>query len=293
MIIEYSLSRKTNLIVILGLSILISCRTAEKIPEARIKPLSSVRLYKNAEENSFDYKQFRINKINIQLINNENKTSFRASIHAVKDTSVLVSITKLNILLARVQLTPDSIKYVNYFEKVYYSGDYGPIRNLLNYNLNFTTIQAIVSADIFSLFDKKKDLREYKTWIEDGKYVLQSESFWKLTRMEGKGKTQRVEKILKRIEEDIPVIQTFYFDPVTFCVRNVEMDDKTSHRMAKLIFSDYEQVGVKYFPASIDFLLNTGEITIQLFSKLSGFSTEESEFVPLRIPEKFQRIFLN
>ena len=131
MIIAYSSFRKSYLAVVLGFSVFISCRTAEKIPEARIKPLSSVRLYKNAEENSFDYQQFRINKINIQLINNENKTSFRASIHAVKDSSVLVSITKLNILLARVQLTPDSIKYVNYFEKVFYSGEYGPIQNLL------------------------------------------------------------------------------------------------------------------------------------------------------------------
>jgi hypothetical protein len=293
MISECNSSWKAHLAVVLVLSFLISCRTVEKIPVAKIKPIGSIRLYKNAEANSFDYQQFRINRINIQLNKNENRTSFRASIHALKDKSVLISITKLNILLARVMLTPDSVFYVNYFEKVYYRGDYEPIRNLLNFDINFNTIQAIVSADIFSLFDKKKDLREYKTWIEDGKYALQSETFWKLSRMEEKGKTQRVEKILKRIDEDISVVQTFYFDPVTFLVQDVVMEDKTSQRMAKLIFRDYEQVGVKYFPASVDMIYNSGEDDIQLFSKLSGFSTEDGEFVPLRIPEKFQRVYLN
>lgn len=290
---EYFSSWKAYLIIVLISGFLISCRTAEKIPEVRIKPISSLRLYKNAEENTFDYQKFNIGRINIQFKKNENRTSFRASIRAVKDKSVLISITKLNILLAKVMVTPDSIVYVNYLEKNYYSGDYEPIRYILNFDLDFNTIQAIISADIFSLFDKKKDLREYKTWIANEKYVLQSETYWKISRMENRGKTQRAERILKRIEEDIPVVQTFIFNPVTFLAETVEMVDKVTQNRAKLVFADYEKVGVKYFPSSIDMSFQFGEDSMELYSRLSGFSSDSSEFVPLRIPEKFQRIYLN
>ncbi len=279
--------------VVLVFGLLVSCRTTEKIPVTKLRPMNSIRLYKKAEENTFDYHYFNIKKINIQYEKGEARTSFRAGFQAVKDSSILISITKLNFLFARVMLTPDSIFYINYYDKTYYTGDYAPVNNLLNFNLNFNTIQAIVAANIFLLFENEKELREFDTWVEDGMYVLQSEDVRKLSRMEDKGKTQRVERFLKRIGEDIHVIQTFYFDPELFTIRKLVMEDQINLQKAELKFNDYEQVGEKYFPSSINmvFQSNTGSLVIN--TKMSGFSTETGEFIPLRIPDKYQRIYLN
>lgn len=279
--------------VALIFGLLISCRTTEKIPVTKLRPMNSIRLYKKAEENTFDYHHFNIKKINIQYEKGETKTSFRASFLAVKDSSIIISITKLNILLVRVMLTPDSVFYVNYFNKTYYSGDYTPVSKLLNFNLNFNTVQAIAAANIFLLFENEKELREFDTWVENGMYVLQSEDVRKLSRMEDKGKTQRVERFLKRIGEDIRVIQTFYFDPDLFTIRKLVMADQTNQQKASLEFNDYEQIGDKYFPSSVNMLFLSNNETLTLSTKMSGFSTETGEFIPLRIPDKYQRIYIN
>jgi hypothetical protein len=271
---------------------LYSCKTPERIPEVRLKPMNAVKLYKKAEDNTFDYSQFNIRKVNIQYDNGRNKTSFRASVTALKDQSVMVSITKLNILLARVSLSPDSITYINYFDKSYYRGLYEPVCNLLNFDLDFNTIQAIVSANIFSLFEKQKDLREYKTWTESGMYVLQSEAIRKLSRMEARGKTHRMERYLKRKNDEISVIQTFFFDPTLYVIRKLTMEDKNSPRKVTLQFSDYEPVGTKYFPAFVGMVFQSDSVNLEVQATMSGFSIEEGEIIPFKIPERYERISL-
>jgi len=279
--------------MVVVLALMMSCRTTEKITISKPKPLSSVRLYKKAEENTFDFHHFNIKRINILYEKGENKTSFRAGLQAVKDSSILLSVSKLNILLARVMLTPDSIFYVNYFDKSYYAGGYEPVCDFLNFNLDFNTVQAIVSANVFMLFDSQKELREFKTWVEDNMYVLQSEAVRKLIRMEDKGKIQRIQRFVKRMGDEVDVVQTFYFDPELFTVQKVIMEDQTDHQQARLLFSDYEQVGQKYFPSTVEMSFHSEENTLLINAKMSGFSTLSGEFIPLRIPDKYRRIFLN
>jgi hypothetical protein len=279
-------------VALLIFGFLYSCKTPERIPEVRLKPMNAVKLYKKAKDNTFDYSQFNIRKVNIQYDNGRNKTSLRASVTALKDQAVIVSITKLNILLARVKLSPDSITYINYFDKSYFKGLYEPVCNLLNFDLDFNTIQAIVSANIFSLFENQKDLREYKTWTESGMYVLQSETIRKLSRMEARGRTHRMERFLKRKNEEISVIQTFYFDPSLYVIRKLTMEDKNSPRKVTLQFSDYEPVGTKFFPASVGMVFQSDSVNLEVQAKMSGFSIEEGEIIPFKIPERYERIFL-
>ncbi len=86
-----------RLVVILVAGLLFSCKTAENIPGKTIRPLSAVRLFRKAEENSFTYDRFAVKRINIQYDNGESKTSFRAGLTAIRDSSLLFSISKLNI----------------------------------------------------------------------------------------------------------------------------------------------------------------------------------------------------
>lgn len=276
--------------VTIVLIMLVSCKTTEKVVIPKPRPMSSLRLYKKAEDNTFDFQRFNIRRINVQVEKGESRASFRAGIQAVKDSVVLISVSKMNILLARVKLTPDSVSYVNYLNKTYYSGDYEPVSDLLNFTVNFRIVQAIISANIFLLFESQKELREFKTWVENGFYVLQSEAVRKLNRMENKGKTQRMERFMRRMGEDIHVIQTFYFHPGRFTIQKVVMDDQMNHQQAVLLFGEYEEVGGRYFPSSITLNIDSEVNKLMINTKMSGFSTSAGEFIPLRIPAGYQRI---
>jgi len=277
--------------VTIVLIMLVSCKTTEKVVIPKPRPMSSLRLYKKAEDNTFDFQRFNIRRINVQVEKGESRASFRAGIQAVKDSVVLISVSKMNILLATVKLTPDSVSYVNYLNKTYYSGDYEPVSDLLNFTVNFRIVQAIISANIFLLFESQKELREFKTWVENGFYVLQSEAVRKLNRMENKGKTQRMERFMRRMGEDIHVIQTFYFHPGRFTIQKVVMDDQMNHQQAVLLFGEYEEVGGRYFPSSITLNIDSEVNKLMINTKMSGFSTSAGEFIPLRIPAGYQRIF--
>lgn len=279
--------------LILVFSAFFSCKTAEKIPGEKLRPITPVRLYRNAAENMFDYKQFAIKRINIQFDNGKSKTSFRAGIQAWKDESVILSISKLNILIAKIMMTPDSVVFVNYFDKSYFTGDYQPISDLLSFDLDFNTLQAIISANIFTLFEDEKEIRDFQTGTGEGMYTLQSEKVRKISRLEEKGRTQRAERILRRVEEDLHVVETYYFDPHLFLTRKMVMEDKESLRYAEIRFADYERVGEKYFPTSVELDFRSESDLVLVSSKMGGFSTEPSEFVPLKIPVNYQRVFLN
>lgn len=283
----------SSLVVFLFLSQFFSCRTPTTLKETRLRDLSAMRLYKNAEENTFDYERFSIKKINIQFNNGEAKSSFRANIQAIKDSLILLSITKMNILLGRVLLSRDSVLYVNYFEKTYYSGGYDPVHEILRFNLDFTTLQAIISANVFYLFKDEKELREFTTWKENGMYVLQSKAIRKLNRMEDRGRTVRAEKFARRMDEDIQVTETFYFDPELFVVRKLIVENNQSSDRAEFSFSDYEKVGEKYYPASVDLVYSSDKGRVSVNSKMAGFSADSGEFIQLKIPEKYKKIYIN
>jgi len=58
------------------------------------------------------------------------------------------------------------------------------------------------------------------------------------------------------------------------------------------LFNDYEPVGMKYFPASVGMVYRSDSINFEVQTKMSGFSVQEGGFIPLKIPERYERIFL-
>lgn len=140
-------------------------------------------------------------------------------------------------------LTPDSVVFVNYFEKSGYAGGYEPFSRMLGIPLDFQTVQAIVSAHIFSLFDDARELRAYATRIEEGMYVLQPEEEDKLAKLEEKGKEERAGRILRRREEEVRVVQTFFFDPALFVIRKIRLEERETPRVAEMRFDDYQPTG--------------------------------------------------
>jgi len=269
-----------------------SCKTTEKIPEAKLKPMSPARILKNVAESAFDYTHFSVRRINVVIDDGESKTTFRAGLQAVKDREIQVSVTKFNIPLGRISLTPDSILFVNYIERNYISGDYRALSNLLDFDLDFKAVQAILSGNIFSFFDDDDDLRDYRSTIDQGMYMLQSEKIRKLRKIDEKGKSQKMERIIRRLNEDALVVNTFYFDPNLFVLKKMILEDKTNSRKAQLTFGDYTKVGQKYYPGSLDVTFDSEEGRFGVEARMSGFSTERGELTPVRIPERYQRLYL-
>lgn len=271
-----------------------SCRAPKELAVVNLKPMTTGKLLKKIDQNAFDYDYLTIKRINCQFASNQSKASFRINLKAKKDDRMLVAISKLNIPVGRVLLTPDSVIYVNYIDHNYFLDDYTFISDFLNMDVDFNTVQAIISNNAFSYRDDpRNDFKTFDSFIEDGEYVLQSEKTRKIFKMENrmeKGKQQKVERRLKRLDDEALILQKMFFDPFSYSLTKLEITDKTNARSILMDFDDFEKVGGKEYPESIDmnFLSKEQEITMKI--RMSGFSTEEISSFELKIPEKYEEI---
>lgn len=272
-----------------------SCKTTRNLPKVEAKAISTGKLLKKVEKNSFDYESFSIKRISCQFASNSSKATFKINLKALKDKKILVSISKLNIPVGRVLLTPDSVKYVNYLDRNYFVDDYSFLSDFLNIDLDFATIQSILSNNAFSYRNdpRDKDFKTFESFVESGMYVLQSEKERKIYKMDQKGKTGKIERRLKRLDDDALILQKMYFNPASFDLTKLLIVDKTNDRTMEMNFSDFEKVSQKDYPGSIDMSFVSEEENVSLKIRMNGFSTEKIDTISLNIPEKYEQIRVN
>lgn len=276
--------------LVLGLS---SCKTTRVVTTtSTAKPISTNKLIRNIENNAFDYKHLAIKKINCQFDNGKTKTSFKASILAEKDKRVTVMLTKLNIPVGRLWLTPDSVKFINYIEKNYFLDDYSYLSSWLDMDLDFETVHSIISNNIFGLRDEKssKDDSDYEARIDSGMYVLESVKKLKSARKNSKDGERKTTRKPAKMLPDTPVRQSIYIDSETYKLRKIKMEDSVNSRKLNIDFSDFTPVEKQLYPGEIFLNFINPESNIQIRVKLAGFSMEAENEVRFKVPEKYTLI---
>lgn len=280
-------------VVLLALT---SCKTTRVATKTAVaKPISSGKLIRNIENNAFDYKHLSIKKIACQFDNGKTRTSFKASIQAEKDKRITVMLSKLNIPVGRVWLTPDSVKFINYLENTYFLDDYSYLSSVLGMSLDFQTIHAIISNNVFSLRDEKRDNdnNEYEVKIDSGLYVLESVQKLKPAKVNARSGERKPARKSKKILANVPVRQSIFVDPDTYKLRKIKLDDDANSRNLNIEFSDFVAVEKQIYPGEIFLHFVSPESAIQMRVKLGGFSMESEKEVRFRVPEKFTRINTN
>lgn len=278
------------LVWILILIVAASCRGPKELAIGEAKPMSTNKLLKRIEQNAFDYEYLTIRKINCQFSSSQSKSSFRIRLKAKRDEKILVSISKINIPVGRVLLTPDSVIYVNYIDHNYFYDDYSFISDFLNMDVDFKTIQSIISNNAFSYRnDPRDDYKTFDSYVENGQYVLQSEKNRKIYKLDD-SKPQKIERRLRRLDDEALILQRMFFEPRNFSLTRLDIQDKTNNRNILMNFNDFTKVEGKEYPGEIDmeFLSNVEQIEMKI--RMSGFSTDEISSFSVKIPEKYEEI---
>lgn len=269
-----------------------SCRTSRDLSTERLKPLSPEKLLEKVEENAFDYSDLTIRRINVQFSNSSSKTSFRANLKAQKDEKILASISKINIPVARILLTPGDLIYVNYIDRNYFKGDYSFLSNLLNFEFSFETIQAILSNNAVFSYSENSN-QQFNAFVQDGNYVLQSANSRqdvKTGRLKSffAGRGLQASNAGNESESDIE--QTMVFNSRTFVLEKLVFYDPFNEWNMEVNFSDFVRVGRKDYPGTIDFKMVSPDEATELKIKLNGFSTETIDAIDINIPDSYGQI---
>ncbi len=227
--------RKTRSLILICFGYLlitsVACKHKKHIQKTEVKPIaitedttnykcrldykSAKTLRRNTLENEFKFDWVSA-KANVETLIDEKEENFDIKIKIRKDSAMLISIQYLlGLEVAKVLITRDSVKMVNYVQKNYFKGDFNYINDLLNADLDFELLQAVLfgnSADFHDDDTKMKPVADR----QNCRYLLSTERKRKLRKIQsGTAGLKDALQILTLNPDNFKITQNEFIEPAT------------------------------------------------------------------------------
>ncbi|MDO9000533.1 DUF4292 domain-containing protein [Sediminibacterium sp.] len=228
--IKHSINIKLLLITALFVFLFApSCKHREKTIKAQEKVIndtlvgrcklvfkSAKTLSKNVKENEFDF-DWLTAKANVESLVDGKEESFDIRVNIRKDSAMLVTIQYLlGIQVAKILITKDSVKMVNYIQKNYFRGDFIYINEMLNADLDFNVLQAVLFGNSAEFYEDDDLKLKPVTDRENCHYLLSTERKRRLKKLQsGDNDLKKALQILTLNPDNYKIIKNEFSDPST------------------------------------------------------------------------------
>lgn len=251
LLVKYTLLFITTLSILLGIS---SCKNRKKTLKTEPSVVATedtlggkCRLdYKNAKalsryvkENEFKFDWVSA-KANVESLVDDKEESFDIKVSIRRDSAMLVSIQYLlGLQVAKVLITKDSVIFVNYIQKTYFKGDFNYINELLNADLDFDLLQAVLFGNSADFQDDEAKLKPV-TDRQNCRYLLSTER---------KRRLRRIQTGSSDLKE---ALQTLTLNPENYKILKNEFIDPSTNRLFIANYSKFTQKDSVYAPYHVD-----------------------------------------
>jgi hypothetical protein len=200
-------------------------KRTQKTPDAAVKEdstssrcrmdfKSARTLGKHMTENEFSFDWVNA-KANVESNFDGKEESFDIRVSMRKDSAALITIQYLlGLQVAKVLITRDSVKFVDYIHKTYFRGDMNYINDLLNADLDFDLVQAALFGNSAEFYDDEARLKPMADRT-NCVYLLSTERKRRLRKItSGQDDLQEAMQTLT-LRQDYKIIRNEYIDPAT------------------------------------------------------------------------------
>lgn len=275
----------------LGLILLLlsGCKHTEKVViEKKVKMISVRRAVKMVNDNEIKYNTLSVKRVGLTLNNDGDVNSIRGQYKIKRDSIIQVSAQKLTVPVGKLEIRSDSFKVVYHIGKSVITESLGNIGDIIGYDVDFQTIQSILSNHLQSLKQDQKDnqFKDYVLAIEDNMYKISSIRERRFKRFSTN--EDKLERFKQRKEEEHFIKQDIFIDPDIFVIRKVVFQDIDSGRIFSIVYSDFEALGEKWFPGVIRISISGGK-PMELRIELSRVTIDDKEDFGFSIPSRYKR----
>ena len=201
--------------------------------------------------------------------------SFTVNMRARRDSVIWLSITPLlGIEVARVIITPDSVKMMDRIHSSYTVSNFESINKILQLRVNFEIIQSLLWGNFFAY--KKNENRFNSVYTEDKEYVLSSLNKKKLKRS------------LEEVEPNKQVIQDIYVMEDRFRILSVSVVDQKINKSLLTTYEDFRDTPGGLFPFKSKTVI-TAEKNFELQIEYGKLVVGEPQEFPFTIPSSYER----
>ena len=219
--------RKSYLgIVLISLLILGGCKSKQKVAVRESAPQRD-NLIEQVIAVEPSFKSMHLSKMTMNMISGSHEFKLRASVKLITDSIISISIMPLmGIEMYRLTLTPKGFTIVDKLNRKYADATYDYIRNKFGITLDYRSVEALLSNQLFVIPASKKPLTEC--------FVAEREATYQLLRS--------LQKIMERDLE-------FRIDPYGR-ISEVDLTDGSSSMM-KASYSELKKFDSILFPTQV------------------------------------------
>lgn len=175
---------------------------------------TSKALSRHVKEGEFKF-NWVYAKANVESSIDGRDESLDIKLSIKKDSAILISIRYiLGLEVAKVLITKDSIKMVNYINKNYFKGDFNYINDLLNADLDYDLVQAVLFGNSAEFSDDDTKLKPV-TDRQNCHYLLSTERKRRLRKIQNGGELKEALQTLTLNPDNFKILKNEFIDPVS------------------------------------------------------------------------------
>lgn len=272
-----------------------ACKTTYQVGSEKVKKVSERKIIRNVIKNYLTYNTLSY-RFNGEFSDSGKTTSFNGTIRIKKDSIIWVSLSVvLGIELARIQITKDSVYFMNKIKDEYFIREIDYISNAFQVDVNFEILQSIITNQIFLYAEEDETINERrveevddepdpgvyrKTFISDtdsNQYVL---------------KTYRKRKLKKHIKRNRPeiILQTYHVLPDIYKISNVNINELSEKRELDISYSEFSPIDSVMVPYNLLINIKDKQKFVSLNLEYSKINLNTDISFPFTIPEKYKPI---
>ena len=205
----------------------------------RLDYKSARTLSRHVKENEFKFDWVSA-KANVESLVEDKEENFDIKVSIRRDSAMLVSIHYLlGLQVAKVLITKDSVKFVNYIQKTYFKSDFNYINDLLAADLDFDLLQAVLFGNSADFQDDETKLKPV-TDRQNCHYLLST------------ARKRKLRKIQTGASEITDALQTLTLDADNYKILKNEFVDPLTNRQFIAGYSKFMQKDSVYAPYHVD-----------------------------------------
>lgn len=252
-----------TVLILLSFLILASCGSRKALTgSSPVEDAAVTRVVQQHYANEADFETLQA-RVRVQFQNDEQNQSLTVSYRMKKDETIWLSASVLGFPLAKVLITPESVKYYEKIGGTYFDGDFTLLSRLLGTPLDFEKVQNLLIGQTIY------DLREER-------YVLtESERGYQLE--------PAANDLLKKM---------FLLDTRNFRAVAQQISQEGAARNVTVTYPEYQSIGDEVFPKQIKIIANDAGSNTQIDMEFRSVVFGVPVSFPFEIPSGYDEIVL-
>ena len=244
--------------------------------KCKLEHKTAKQLSRLLAENELQY-EWMSAKAEVESLFGDKEESFDIRYNLRKDSALLVSIQYvLGLNVAKVLITRDTVKFVDYIHKSYFIGDFAYISEMLNADLDFDLLQSVLLGNSAEFYDDDAKLKSI-TDRQSCFYLLSTE------------RKKRLQKIMNGSQAPNDDLQTLSLSPENYRIIKNEFMQPSTGITFLAQYSAFQDKDSVYAPHRVDIDIQAQK-TARLKINYVRMEKNKPQRLNINIPAKYDAI---